>query len=126
MNKQRIRVGIIGTGGWARYGHIPVLKALDEFEVVALAGRNKEKVQQYAAELGIGMAFGSAEELIAHPDIDLVVVLAPTPEHGRLSSAVIAAGKDVYSEWPLSTNTVESEDILGQARARGVKHVIGL
>jgi predicted dehydrogenase len=126
MNKQRIRVGIIGTGGWARYGHIPVLKTLDEFEVVALAGRDKAKVQQYADELGVGMAFGSAEELIARPDIDLVAVLAPTPEHGWLSSAVIAAGKDVYTEWPPSTNTIESEDILAQARARGVKHVIGL
>ena len=126
MNKQRIRVGIIGTGGWARYGHIPVLQALNDFEVVALAGRDKAKVQKYANEFGIGMAFGSAEELIAHPEIDLVVVLTPTPDHGRLASAVIAAGKDVYSEWPLSTNTVQSEEILAQANARGVKHIIGL
>jgi predicted dehydrogenase len=126
MNKQRIRVGIIGTGGWARYGHIPVLQALDDFEVVALAGRNKQKVQKVADDFGIAMTFGSAEELIAHPDIDLVVVLTPTPEHGRLSSAVIAAGKDVYTEWPLSTTTMESEAILTQAKAKGVKHVIGL
>jgi predicted dehydrogenase len=126
MNRQRIRVGIIGTGGWARYGHIPVLQALDGFEVVALAGRDKVKVQKYADEFGIGMAFGSAGELIAHPDIDLVVILAPTPEHGRLSSAVIAAGKDVYSEWPLSTSTAQSEEILAQAKAQGVKHIIGL
>lgn len=126
MNQQQIHVGIIGTGGWSRYGHIPVLQALDDFKVVALAGRNLEKVRQYADELGIGLAFGSAEELIAHPGIDLVVILAPTPEHGRLASAVIAAGKDVFAEWPLSTNTPESEAILAQAKARGVKHVIGL
>jgi predicted dehydrogenase len=126
MKEQRIRVGIIGTGGWARYGHIPVLQALQGFDVVALAGRNKEKVQKYADEFGIGMAYGNAEELIAHPTIDLVVVLAPTPEHGRLSAAAIAAGKDVYSEWPLSTSTAESERILAQAQAQGVKHVIGL
>ncbi|WP_020656656.1 Gfo/Idh/MocA family protein [Massilia niastensis] len=126
MTKQCIRVGIIGTGGWARYGHIPVLQALDGFKVVALAGRNKDKVQKYADEFGIDMAFGSAEELIAHPEIDLVVVLAPTSEHGRLSAAVIAAGKDVYSEWPLSTSTAESEHILAQAKTKGVKHVIGL
>lgn len=126
MQQQPIRVGIIGTGGWARYGHIPVLQALDGFKVVALAGRNLDKVRQYASELGIGLAFGSAEELIAHPDIDLVVILTPTPEHGRLASRVIAAGKDVFAEWPLSTSTTESEAILAQAQARGVKHVIGL
>jgi predicted dehydrogenase len=121
-----IRVGIIGSGGWARYGHIPALQALDDFEVVALAGRNLEKVRGHAQRFGIPHAFGSAEELIADPGIDLVVVLAPTPEHGRLAKAVIAAGKDVYTEWPLSTTTAESERILALAKARGVKHVIGL
>ena len=126
MTQQCIRVGIIGTGGWARYGHIPVLQALDSFKIVALAGRNLEKVRQYANEFGIGLAFGSADELIAHPDIDLVVILTPTPEHGRLASAVIAAGKDVFAEWPLSTNTLESESVLAQAQAHGVAHVIGL
>lgn len=122
----KIRVGIIGTGGWARYGHIPALHSLDGFEVTALAGRNKEKVAKYAEQFGIPHAFGSAEELLAFPEVDLVVVLAPTPEHGRLAKAAIEAGKDVYTEWPLSTTTKESEEILALAQAKGVKHVVGL
>lgn len=122
----KIRVGIIGTGGWARYGHIPALQSLEDFEITALAGRNKETVEKYAAQFGIDQAYGSPEELLANPDIDLVVVLAPTPEHGRLAKAVIEAGKDVYSEWPLSTTTAESEEILALAREKGVKHIVGL
>ncbi|SEF14356.1 Predicted dehydrogenase [Burkholderia sp. WP9] len=122
----KIRVGIIGSGGWARYGHIPALQALDSFKVVALAGRNKEKVQKYADEFNIEHAFDNADELVAHPGVDLVVVLAPSPEHGRLTEAAIAAGKDVYTEWPLSTTTAESEKILAMAEAKGVKHVVGL
>lgn len=126
MNNDKIRVGIIGTGGWARYGHIPALQSLSDFEIVALAGRNKEKVEKYAAQFSISQAYGSPEALLANPDIDLVVVLAPTPEHGRLAKAVIEAGKDVYSEWPLSTTTSESEAILALARDKGVKHIVGL
>jgi predicted dehydrogenase len=126
ITSQQTRVGIIGTGGWSRYGHIPALQSLPGFKVVALAGRNKDKVKQYADQYGIEHAFGTAEELIAQPDVDLVVVLAPTPEHGRLSAAAVAAGKDVYSEWPLSTSTAESVAILEQAKARGVRHVVGL
>lgn len=122
----KIRVGIIGTGGWARYGHIPALQALEAFEITALAGRNIEKVERYATQFGIPQAYGSPEELLANPDIDLVVVLAPTPEHARLAKAVIAVGKDVYSEWPLSTTTSESEAILALAREKGVKHIVGL
>jgi len=124
--KKPIRVGIIGTGGWTRYGHIPALQSLSDFKIVALGGRNKETVRKHADEFGVELAFGSAEELILHPGIDLVVVTAPTPEHGRLASAAIAAGKDVYSEWPLSTTTAESEAIFAQAKAKGVRHVVGL
>jgi predicted dehydrogenase len=122
----KIRVGIIGSGGWARYGHIPALQALEGFDIVALAGRDLPKVQRYAKQFNIARAFSSAEELMTHPDVDLVVVLAPTPEHGRLAKAAIAAGKDIYTEWPLSTTTAESEEILALAQAAGVKHVIGL
>lgn len=126
MNNSKIRVGIIGTGSWARYGHIPALQSLSDFDVVALAGRNKEKVEKYASQFGIRQAYGSPEALLANPDIDLVVVLAPTPEHGRLAKAVIEAGKDVYSEWPLSTTTAESQEILTLAREKRVKHIVGL
>ena len=41
-------------------------------------------------------AFGDEQALITHPDVDLVVILAPAPEHARLVKAAIAAGKDVY------------------------------
>lgn len=122
----KIRVGIIGTGGWARYGHIPTLQSLDGFEVVALSGRNLEKVRGYADDFNIHHAFDNADDLVNHPEVDLVVVLAPTPEHGHLAKKVIEAGKDVYSEWPLSTSTRESEEILTLAKAKDVKHVIGL
>jgi hypothetical protein len=43
MSSGRIRVGIIGAGGWAKYGHIPALQALKgEFKIVAVASRRKE------------------------------------------------------------------------------------
>jgi len=63
---------------------------------------------------------------VAHPDVDLVVVPAPAPEHATLVKAAIAAGKDVYSEWPLTTNTTDSEELLALAEAAGVRHVVGL
>ncbi|MCX5093924.1 hypothetical protein OOK36_34640 [Streptomyces sp. NBC_00365] len=43
MTAQAIRVGIIGTGFWAGYGHIPALRTLPEFEVVAVsASRSRQ------------------------------------------------------------------------------------
>ncbi|MGI4762488.1 MAG: Gfo/Idh/MocA family protein [Janthinobacterium lividum] len=127
MAPQKIRVGLIGLGGWAKYGHIPALQALpEEFEIVAVASRRQALADEYAAQFSIPHAFSDEQALITHPDVDLVVILAPAPEHARLAQAAIAAGKDVYSEWPLTTSTAESAELLALAEAKGVHHVVGL
>ena len=126
MANHKIRVGLIGAGGWAKYGHIPALQALEEFAIVAVASRRQETADATAAAFHIPYAFGDEQALIEHPDVDLVVVAAPAPEHARLVKAAIAAGKDVYCEWPLTTSTAESEELLSLAEAKSVKHIVGL
>lgn len=127
MENEKIRVGIIGLGGWAKYGHIPALQSLkEEFEIIAVASRKKEIAEAYTKEFNIPLAFDDAQAMANHPDIDLVAVLAPAPEHFRLVKMVIEAGKDVYSEWPLTTNTADSEELLALAKEKGVKHIVGL
>jgi hypothetical protein len=49
--------------------------------------------------------------------VDLVLVLAPAVEHAQLAKIAIAAGKDVYSEWPLITSTADLEELLALAEA---------
>jgi predicted dehydrogenase len=126
MSSESIRVGIVGTGGWARYGHIPALQSLEEFEIVAIASRTQATADAVASTFGIPHAFGDERALIDRPDVDLVVILTPALDHARLARIVIAAGKDVYSEWPLSTTTAESDELLALAEAKGVRHVVGL
>ncbi|MBN3958053.1 Gfo/Idh/MocA family oxidoreductase [Nostoc sp. NMS8] len=126
MSNEKIRVGIIGVGGWAKYGHIPALQYLEDFEIIAVSSRKKETAEEYAAKFNILHAFGDEQALINHPDVDIVVILAPAPEHARYAKAAIAAGKDVYSEWPLTTKTSESEELLSLAEAKGVRHIVGL
>jgi len=126
MSSEKIRVGLIGTGGWTRYGHIPALQTLDDFEIVAIASRRMETAQEIASKFDIPHALDDEQALINRPYIDLVVILTPALDHARLARIVIAAGKDVYSEWPLSTTTAESEELLALAEAKRVRHIVGL
>ncbi|WP_063127306.1 Gfo/Idh/MocA family protein [Nocardia fusca] len=126
MSEQRIRVGIIGAGGWARYGHIPALQTLPEFDVTAISARRKESAQKAAEKFGIPHAYSDPHELINDPKVDLVAVVTPSPEHAPFVRAAIEAGKDVYSEWPLTTRTTDSEDLLALAESKGVRHLVGL
>jgi predicted dehydrogenase len=126
MTTKTIGVGIIGVGGWATYGHLPAVQAVDGIRVVAVSSRTKAKAEDLAAEHRIDHSFDDYRELIAHPDVDLVVIPAPAPQHKDLVDAAIAAGKDVYSEWPLTTTTADSEELLTRAQGAGVRHVVGL
>ena len=124
--KTKIRVGIVGVGNWGRYGHIPVLQLLPNFEITAVASRRKEYAQETAERFSIDHAFTDVNELINHADVDLVIVLPPAPQHATFVRAAIAAGKDVYCEWPLTTKIADTEDLLARAEIAGVRHIVGL
>jgi predicted dehydrogenase len=121
-----IRVGLVGVGNWARYGHIPALKLLPEYEIVAVSSRSLDKARDIAKTFDIPHAYGEAQELINDAEVDLVVVLPPAPEHFAIVKAAIIAGKDVYCEWPLTTSTEDSEELVRLAEQHGVRHIVGL
>jgi predicted dehydrogenase len=121
-----IGVGLVGVGSWGRYGHIPALRLLPEYKIVGVSSRSRSKAQETANAFGIDHAVDSVEELARLSDVDLVVVLPPAPEHAFAVKAAISAGKDVYCEWPLTTSTSDSEELLSMARAAGVRHAVGL
>ena len=125
-NTQKIRVGIVGVGTWAEYGHIPSLKLLPQYEITAIFSRSQEKADAVAAQHGIKYAVNSLEALVTHPEVDLVLVLNPAPSHEQAIRAAIAAGKDVYSEWPLTPSKAVSQELMKQADRAGVRHTVGL
>lgn len=126
----RIGVGIIGlsaTGGWASRSHLPALRALDsEFSLTAVAGSSPERSRAAAAAFGIARAADSAESLVDHPDVDLVVVAVKVPEHAKLVQIALAAGKAVLCEWPLAVDEAEAEQLAARAGEAGVANFIGL
>jgi predicted dehydrogenase len=125
-SEQKVRVGIVGVGNWARYGHIPAFRLLPGYEITAVSSRRIETAQEIAKTFGISAAFSDYHDLVNDPEVDIVIVLPPAPQHAAVVKAAIAAGKDVYSEWPLTTSTADSEELLHLAEAAGVRHVVGL
>ncbi|MBP2706366.1 Gfo/Idh/MocA family oxidoreductase [Microbispora sp. RL4-1S] len=125
---KKIGIGIIGASspGWAAISHVPALKALPDYELRAISTSRRESAERAAAEFGVPAAFDDHRDLIAHPDVDLVVVAVKVTHHHALVSAALEAGKMVYSEWPLGVNLSEAADLAERARAAGVRTVIGL
>jgi predicted dehydrogenase len=129
MTQALIRVGIIGVHpdrGWASTAHVPALQELPQFRLSVLSHSRIEVAQTAAQKFGFDHAVSSTEELVNHPDVDLVVVTVRVPEHLQLVTAALEAGKSVFSEWPLGMNLRDAEAMSELAAARGVSTLIGL
>lgn len=121
-----IRVGIVGLGNWAQHGHLRVLKLLPAYELTAIHSRREKDARAAAAEYDIPHVVDSLDALVHHPEVDLVAVLNTAPQHADTVRAAIAAGKDVYCEWPLTPSIETSKELSRLAKAAGVRTVVGL
>lgn len=129
MTGRPIRVGIIGVHpdkGWASTAHIPALRQLPDFALTVVSHHQVEVARAAAARFLIPHAVGSADDLVRHPDVDLVVVTVKVPRHRALVTAALDAGKTVLCEWPLGVNAADAAAMRDLARAKGVDGFIGI
>lgn len=123
-----LRVGIVGLNaerGWATAAHIPALHALSDFELAGVANTSLASARAAAAAFGVPRAFGSTAELVASPDVDVVVVTVKVPHHRELVSRALNAGKSVYCEWPLGNGLAEAVELAQLANDRKLPGVVG-
>lgn len=124
-----IGVGIVGLSarrGWASQAHLPALQQLDGFELRALSASSAESARQAAEQYGVARSFGTAGELAAADEVDLVVVAVKVPDHREIIQSALAAGKMVFSEWPLGNGLAEAEELAASAAERGLHTFTGL
>lgn len=82
-------VGVFGTGSTARV-LVPLLRG-EGFEVRALWGRSEEEARSLAQELGIPFHTSQSDDVLLHPDVDLVCIYISPPLTRQI--AVKALGK---------------------------------
>ena len=129
MAGEKIGVGIIGANvnyGWGTRAHIPALKGLPEFELVAVCTTRKETAEETARQFSIPLAFDDPTKMVSHPDVELVLVCVKVPSHNQLVMTALQAGKHVFCEWPLGTNLEEATEMRDLAEAKKVRHMVGL
>ncbi|OJD37152.1 oxidoreductase [Diplodia corticola] len=134
-----IRVGFIGlsaTGSWASSAHLPYLKSSSKYRITALLNSSVDSARAAIAAHGLDpsttKAYGTADDLAAADDVDLVVCSVRVDKHFALLRPLLereggaSAVKAIYCEWPLGANLAEAEELAELARARGVRTLVGL
>lgn len=116
-----INVGIIGSG-FIGPAHIEALRRLGFVQVVALCDGTPAKAQEKARALNVPHAYGSVEELLAHPDLHVVHNCTPNHLHAEINRQILRAGKHVFSEKPLCMTPDEARELVALAEQAGVVH----
>ncbi|MFC4775825.1 Gfo/Idh/MocA family protein [Paenibacillus sp. GCM10023252] len=106
-----IKVGVIGTGFSASF-HLESLRRLPDIEVIAIAGSSADKAKELAEQYRVPNYYGDYQDLIAHPDVEVIHNCTPNYLHFEINKAVIQSGKNLLSEKPLAMNAEESAELV--------------
>ncbi len=126
-----IRVGLIGSGYMGKchamaYNSVrTVFPDMPKLELVMLCDREGEKTATTAENFGFASHTQNWEDVVSHPEIDLVSVTTPNSLHPPISIAAAKAGKHVWCEKPMSLALADSQAMCEAVKAAGVVSMVG-
>jgi scyllo-inositol 2-dehydrogenase (NADP+) len=110
-----IRAGLVGFGHGGTIFHAPFLDAIDGLELAAILQRQGNSAAQTYPGVAIAR---SMDELLALPDLDLIVISTPPATHFQLAMQALEAGKHVVLDKPFVATSDEARRLIELARAR--------
>lgn len=111
-SRNKIRIAIIGAGGFTRSTHLPNIYALDkEFILQAVVNRTGHIAKSVAEQFGAVYAATDYEVILNDPDIDAVVIGTRHHLHARMIIESLKAGKHVLVEKPMVLTESELEEL---------------
>ena len=118
-----IGVAMIGTGKIALANHLPGFALCRETQVVALCDSNKEVLENASRQSGIKATHLDYHDVLAHGDVNAVVIATPNFMHAPIAIAAAEAGKHVMCEKPLAMNLDEALRMYHAAERAAVRHM---
>mmetsp|Transcript_22299 Transcript_22299/g.31313 ORF Transcript_22299/g.31313 Transcript_22299/m.31313 type:complete len:402 (+) Transcript_22299:224-1429(+) len=122
MNRNQgnpIRWGILSAGKIAS-DYAKAISVTDGATTHAVAARSLERAQTFARDHGISTSYGTYEDLLADPDVDVVYIGSVADQHYDLATQSLLAGKPTVVEKPFTLNYQDTSDIINLAKTQNV------
>ena len=116
MRENKVIYGLIGYGGMGRW-HTEILSNVPEIEIGGIYDIKEEKRIE-AKEKGFSV-YGSEEEMLSDPDIDVVLIATPNDCHKPIAIRAMHAGKNVISEKPVTLSSSDLQEMVNVAKETG-------
>jgi predicted dehydrogenase len=116
MGSPRLKVGLIGYGYAGKTFHAPLIAAVPDLQLAAVASSDAAKVHADWPEVTV---HASPAGLIARDDLDLVVIATPNDTHHPLARDALRAGRHVVIDKPFTVALADARELVALARERG-------
>ena len=116
MGRSKLKVAIVGAGGWGRQ-HGRVFSEREDEDLCAVVGRTRERTETRAKELSTKY-YLDIQEMLAGEKPDLVSVCLPNLGHFEATLELIRAGVPLLVEKPLVFDLAEADTLIEEAERR--------
>ncbi|HAL32285.1 MAG TPA: gfo/Idh/MocA family oxidoreductase [Lachnospiraceae bacterium] len=114
-----MKMAILGAGGIAAI-MAETIRPLEDVESYAIGSRDLGKAQAFADKYGFRKAYGSYEEMLEDPEIDLVYIAVPHSHHHMWTLASLNAGKHVLCEKAFAVNERQTREMIELSEKKGL------
>ena len=114
-----MKIGIIGAGSIAT-SMATTLYGMDDAEGYAIAARDLGRAKEFAEQWHMTKAYGSYEELVNDPEVELIYIATPHPFHKEQAMLCINHGKPILCEKPFAVNARDAKEVFDLAAEKGV------
>jgi len=119
-----VKIGVAGAYGAFGLKHLDALANIEDVEVTAVFGPNRDKIEALATERGIATACATFEDFLAS-DVDAVILSTPTQMHCSQSVQAMEAGKHTFAEIPMADSLADAEKMVAAQERTGVVGMVG-
>jgi predicted dehydrogenase len=120
--KTRTSVAVVGLGFGAEF--IPLWQKHPHTRCVAICQRNPEKLKGVGDYFGVEKRYTDFKRLLRDPEIQVVHINTPIPDHAWMSIAALKAGKHVACTVPMATSIAECKQIVALVKQTGLKYMM--
>ncbi|HWE61406.1 MAG TPA: Gfo/Idh/MocA family oxidoreductase [Chloroflexota bacterium] len=124
MKMGTYRAGILGLTHDHIWHHVADLGAAPEVAVVHVADEHEDLLRKLSEQVEVGHTYATAEELLAHEQLDFVMIYADNQRSAALANMAMQRGIHVIVEKPMAATLQEADRMLTTAAGAGVKLMV--
>jgi len=125
MTKDRLRIGMLGAGRWAKIAHIPGWQRDPRCEITVICDVDRGLADAAARQFHVREATSDWQATVSRTDLDVIDIATPSHTHHELAVAALEAGKHVLCEKPVAYDFRETMRATELAKRKGVKTKLG-